>query len=146
MTSRLMQFGIALAVCSCLFLPACNQEKEGGGRGGAVSHNVTIKIDNNNYCTQSTDGVNFAASPIPVAYGDSVTFQGPSVGTAFTVTFPSTSPCGSPFQSGACTTSFSNSAPTGTVASSMTFPYASVTIGTPSVSCNNPGSLGLIMR
>ncbi len=149
MTSRYKQFAIALAVCSCLFLLACNKEKEagGGGRmGGGQTHNIAVKIvDSNNNCQQSLDGGSFAAAPASVSYGDSVTFAGPNAATAFTVTFPGTA-CGSPFQTGTCTTTFNNSSPTGTTVANLTFPYASVTIGSPPVSCNNPGSLGLIMK
>ena len=144
MTSRYKQFAIALAVCSCLFLLACNKEKE--GVKNAASHNIVIKIvDSSNNCQQSLDGGSFSAAPASVSYGDSVTFAGPNTATAFTVTFPGTA-CGSPFQSGGCTTTFNNSSPTGTTVANPTYPYASVTIGSPAVSCNNPSSLGLIMR
>ena len=146
MTWSYKQFAIALVVCSCLFLPACNSGGGGGGKmGGGTYHTVVIKIvDTSNNCQQSIDGGSYSASPVTISYGDSVTFSATDPRTAFVVTFPSTG-CGSPFQS--CTTTFNNGAPTGTTSSNgLTFPYSSVTIGTPPVACNNPGQLGLIMK
>jgi hypothetical protein len=52
-----MQFGVGLAVCSCLFLPACR--KEGGEKmksGQAGPTTITLSADNNGNCVQNQGG------------------------------------------------------------------------------------------
>ncbi len=67
MTSRHVYLGVALAVCSCLFLSACHRETGQGewvDTQAAASHTITIKIDSSNACTQQLDSGAFSAAPL----------------------------------------------------------------------------------
>lgn len=141
MTSRHKQFGIVLVVCCCLFLLAFRET------GAAASHDITIKISGSNVCSEQLDTSPFVTAPVSVPSGDNVTFHGQNASGGSTnavVTFPAstTASCGSPFQYGGCNTTINSGTPA--QVGNDTFPYSSVTIG--GTACNNPGSLGLIMR
>ncbi len=142
MTSRYMQLGIALAVCSCLFLPACNKAEKGGGGVGQTATlyiNLSIAAAPDNTCQQ-----NGSTGNVQVASGQNVTYQGGAVALSqFAVVFPATS---TPFAS--AVVSSPNGAATSAGAFNGTanrvYTYSSLTIN--SRTCSNPGSLGLIMK
>ena len=152
MTSRRMQFGIALALCSCLFLPACRKEGGGGGGGGGgkMAHlTVTLSADANGNCVQKLNGVSTAL--VLLYGGDTVTFQTEN-SASFALQFPppSAGSCNSPFRdaSGNCQSSFNNSNPTSGPAvgpSSTQFSYGTLSIN--GATCNlNSGAQPLGMR
>jgi hypothetical protein len=133
MTSRRMQFGIALALASCLFLPACRKE---GGEGG--KNTVTLSADASGNCIQKLNG-----SPTAVVLldpGDNVTFQTEN-SAPFVLQFPppNVTSCKSPFRdgSGNCQSTFNNSNPTSGPAvgqPSTQFPYGMLSIN--GATCN----------
>jgi hypothetical protein len=143
MTSRHMQFGIALAVCSCLFLPACHQEGGGGGKGQNPPLDISLSIAAapDNTCQQKDPAGN--TGNIYVLGGQNVTYQGgAAVLSQFKVVFPSAIPFSSAVidsPNGAATNAGAANGTPGT-----TYSYSSLTIN--NRACSNPGSLGLIMR
>ena len=139
MTLRRMQFAIALAVCSCLFLPACHKGGgEGMGEAGPLYINLSIAAAPDNTCQQ-----NGSTSTVPVAVGQSVTYQGASALSQFKVVFPAGS---TPFASAVVDSP--NGAPVSAGAArgtaGTTYNYNSLAIN--NRTCSNPGSLGLIMK
>jgi hypothetical protein len=146
MISRYMEFGIALAVSTCLFLPACNKEKGGVGVGvgvgvgetGTQYINLTIAPTLDNTCQQ-----NDSTSAVPVAPGQSVTYQGGAAALReFKVVFPSAIPFSSAVidsPHGAATSAGAAKGVSGAV-----YNYGSLTIN--NRTCSNGSSLGLIMR
>ena len=140
MTSRHMQFGIALAVCSCLFLPACNREKGGGGLGqaGTLYISLSIAAAPDNTCQQ-----NGSTGNVQVASGQNVTYQGGAAALSqFKVVFPAAIPFSSAVIDSPNGAATSAGAFNGTANTAYT--YSSLTIN--NRQCSNPGSLGLIMR
>ena len=144
MTSRYMQFGIALTVCSCLFLPACQKENGGGGKGQAGTLNIYLSIAAlpDNTCQQKDSAGN--TGNIYVSGGQNVTYQGSGAVAVnqFKVVFPSAIPFSSAVIDSPNGAATSAGAANGT--SGMTYSYSSLTIN--NRTCSNPGSLGLIMR
>jgi hypothetical protein len=141
MTSRHMQLGIALAVCSCLSLWACQKEKGDGGGGQTATLHITLSIAAapDNTCQQ-----NESTGNVQVASGQNVTYQGGAVALSqFEVVFPATS---TPFASAVI------SSPTGAATSAGAFsgtantPFAYKSLTINNRTCSNPGSLGLIMK
>jgi len=149
MTSRRMQFGIALALCSCLFLPACR--KEGGG-GGKMAHlTVTLSVDGNGNCVQKLNGA--ATAVVSLSAGDTVTFLTDN-SAAFVLQFPpaSVGSCNSPFRdaSGNCQWNFNNANPASGPAvgpSGTPFPYGTLSINGATCNLNGgPQPLGMRMK
>jgi hypothetical protein len=130
MTSRYMQLGIALAVCSCLFLPACQKEK-----GGGQVTSIQLTAPNGNCLQNGTTG--------NVQFGqDGVCWTGPNSITAVTVQLPANCPfkdCTFPTNSGSMCTGQTNSG----TPSGASWTYTSITIGGNSCVVGNDG---LIMR
>jgi hypothetical protein len=150
MTSRRMQFGVLLAVCACLFLPACR--KGGGEGGGQLAHlTVTLSVDGNGNCVQKLNGA--PAGVVSLSGGDTVTFQTDN-NAAFALQFPppNASSCYSPFRdaSGNCQWSFNNSNPTSGAATgpqNTTYNYGSLSIGGAACNLNGgPQPLGMRMK
>lgn len=142
MTSRHMQFGIALAVCSCLSLPAC-QHPEGGGGGKGQNPPLIISLSiaaaPDNTCQQ-----NGSTGNIYVSGGQNVTYQGGAAALSqFKVVFPAAIPFSSAVIDSPNGAATSAGAANGT--SGRTYSYSSLTINNRLCS-NPPGSLGLIMR
>lgn len=138
MTSRLMQLGVAFAVCSCLFLPACQQANKGGGGGvgqtGTLYINLSIAAAPNNTCQQ-----NGATSAIDVVGGQNVTYQGATALSQFKIVFPAAVPFSSAVidsPNGAATNAGTANGPAGP------YNYSSLTIN--NRLCSN--TLGLIMK
>jgi hypothetical protein len=154
MTSPRMRYTIALAVCWCFFLSACDKAKE-NKNGIQATHDLYIKIDAGQNCSQQLDNGGYVVAPVNVPPGDSVNFHalGPdgSAADAFTITFPNNAPspnCGSPFQYFGCSSSFSSAATTGGQVGNENYPYnsVSITVKGQAQMCNNPRGLGLIMK
>jgi hypothetical protein len=141
MTSRYMQFGIALAVCSCLFLPACNREKGGGGisQTGTLYISLSIAAAPDNTCQQ-----NGSTGNVQVASGQNVTYQGGAAALSqFDVVFPATS---TPFASAVISSPNGAATSAGAFSGTANTPYAYSSLTINNRQCSNPGSLGLIMR
>src|SRR5664279_827012 len=150
MTSRRMQFGVLLAVCSCLFLPACR--KEGGEGGRQLAHlTVTLSVDGNGNCVQKLNGS--PTGVVSLSGGDTVTFQTDN-NAAFALQFPppNAGSCNSPFRdaSGNCQSSFNNSSPTSGPAvgqSGTQFPYGTLSVNGATCNLNGgPQPLGMRMK
>ena len=148
MTSRRMQFGVLLAVCACLFLPACR--KGGGEGGGQLAHlSVTLSVDGNGNCVQKLNGVPTAV--VSLSAGDTVTFLTDN-SAAFVLQFspPNVGSCNSPFRdaSGNCQWNFNNANPASGPAVGQPgtpFPYGTLSIN--GATCNlNSGPQPLGMR
>src|SRR5450755_1994234 len=109
MTSSRMQFAVALAVCSCLFLPACPRPTGDGFRPKAAMHTITFSASNGN-CQQSLDG-GANATVVDVTWGATVNFTA-GAGHAYALTFVAANvSCASPFQGvGPCQPNFSSAA------------------------------------
>ena len=132
MTSRRMQFGVLLAVCSCLILPACRKEgaeggKVGGGQQSAVT--ITLSTDNNGNCVQSQGGA--TVTNATVYYDQSVTWCAVDQSgnkLAFDLQFAQGA---SPFAQNQFTATAGNcSSPSGTPTNAMEriYPYQQITI------------------
>ncbi len=141
---------LAFAVLACLLLATAGCDKDkgnaGGGRGApGTPQQVTINIAFNNCtaagscsCTQNQN-----ASAVTVDPGDTVQYSFVDAANS-AITFTTTGN-GSPFSNVTGTnsaTALSGTIPNAT--SGTQWNYASVTSG--SKSCNNVGSLGIIMR